>query len=97
MAVVGLVTVMGPLPPAGPPPTEMPAPKLATEVPCTKFVNAPVMETVTLVPGFPVLGLTYRMIGFPLTLKPLIREACSVPVVAATVRGPNAALPAIVN
>src|SRR6202158_421395 len=41
VAVVGPVTLMGPNPPAKAPPTEIPAPKLACETPCWKFVAVP--------------------------------------------------------
>jgi len=47
VAVVALVTVIGPKAPTVAPPTEIPAPKFATEVPFTKCVNAPDMVTVT--------------------------------------------------
>lgn len=45
IALVGLFTVTGPDPPDGPPPTEIPSPKLASVVPWTKLVNCPVIVT----------------------------------------------------
>ena len=39
------MTFTGPNVPAGAPPTEMPAPKLAWVTPCTKLVSCPVMVT----------------------------------------------------
>jgi len=41
VASVALVTVTGPNPPAGAPPTDTPGPKLTCVTPCTKFVKLP--------------------------------------------------------
>src|ERR1019366_6835915 len=46
-AAKGEVTVTGPNPPTGPPPTEIPGPKLACVTPGAKFVNEPPMLTGT--------------------------------------------------
>ena len=60
-AAVALETVTGPAAPSAAPPTEIPAPKLATVEPWTKVVNAPVMVTERLWPGFPVAGVAERI------------------------------------
>jgi hypothetical protein len=97
VAVVGLVTAIGPAAPAVPPPTEIPAPKLATEVPCAQCVNMPTIDTVTLVPGFAEFGVTYSTIGEPFTVKAFASDSCSAPVLTATVRVANGALAEIVS
>jgi hypothetical protein len=58
LAEVGLFTVTGPNPPGAPPPTLIPAPKLAWVLPCTKFVNWPERVVAKDCPGCPEAGLT---------------------------------------
>jgi hypothetical protein len=58
VALVAVVTVIGPGVPGGAPPTETSGPKLATETPFTKFVYLPLMVTVRLAPCSALLGET---------------------------------------
>lgn len=51
VADVGDVTVTGPNPPSGPPPTDTPGPKLACVEPCTKFVYSVTIAMDAVVPG----------------------------------------------
>ena len=57
VALVGLTTVTGPRAPSAAPPTEVPAPKLATVDPCTNPGLDLLMVTATVLPGFPELGV----------------------------------------
>ena len=90
-------TVTGPAAPRAPPPTEMPAPKLATVVPLAKLVNWPVKVTDTVELGRPTLGeITVNMDVPGWTVNPAGSETVSEPVVTVTVRAPAAVLPAMV-
>src|SRR4051794_2024163 len=57
IAWVGLITVTVPNPAAGPPFTDVPAPKLACVEPGTKFENCATMATEIALPGAPEVGL----------------------------------------
>jgi hypothetical protein len=86
------VTVIGPKAPTVAPPTEMPAPKSAVEVPFTQCVKEPSIATVRTCPGEAEDGLSEAIVAAPLTVKPLISEGCSLPVCTEMVRAPSAAL-----
>ena len=59
VAVVALVTLMGPAAPAAAPPTDIPAPNIhACELPFVKVMFDPLIVTVALVPAFAESGLS---------------------------------------
>ena len=73
-AVVALDTVTGPAAPSAAPPTEIPAPKLATVEPCTKLVYAPVIVTDKVWPGDPVFGAIERICAAGFTVRLAVLE-----------------------
>ena len=90
------VTVTGPFAPSAAPPTEMPGPKFATDVPLIQLVYWPVIVTLTAAFGVPMFGLMTVMTGVPgRTVKPLFRFRFCEPVVTLTVRAPTVAFAAM--
>jgi hypothetical protein len=73
-ALVALDTVTAPAEPSAAPPTEIPAPKLATVEPCTKLVYAPVIVTERLLPGDPVKGVTEGICGAGFNVRLAVLE-----------------------
>src|SRR5665213_1925630 len=97
VSVVALLTTTGPDVPSAAPPTEILGPKLAVVVPLTQLVYWPLIVTVTVALGVPMLGLIWVMTGVPArTVKPLLSETFSLPVVTSTLRAPTDAFAATV-
>ena len=68
--------------------TVIPGPRLTTLVPCTKCVFEPTIVTGPPCPCWPELGEIVLIVGpeeAEVTLKPLVSEATSLPVVTVTV------------
>jgi hypothetical protein len=63
VTAVVLVTVRGPYPPAGAPPTEIPGPKFACVAPWKKLLNVPVIATTRFCPGAPLTGFNEIVAG----------------------------------
>src|SRR6185437_5855556 len=86
VALVGLLTEIGPAVPAGAPPTETNGPKLAVVWPPWKLVNAPLMVTVWFEFCTPTFRAMLWIVATPgSTWKALPRVAISAPVVTVTV------------
>jgi hypothetical protein len=77
VALVGLVTVTVPAWPSAEPPTLIPEPKLASVCPWTKFVFAPVIATVMILPVVLLLGF------MEVRVPPEPTEAPAIPIVTA--------------
>jgi hypothetical protein len=58
VALVGLVTLIGPAAPAAAPPTAIPAPNIACVLPLAKLMFDPLIVTVAVVPAFAESGLS---------------------------------------
>jgi hypothetical protein len=106
VAVVELVTVTAPNPPAAPVPTAIPGPKMAFVVPFTKCVPVPVMMTEIDWPCSPELATTERIVGMaddavtvsdvlPITL-PLVAVMIVEPAAAPAVARPELLIVAMV-